>query len=84
MADKKIRVKLVHSAIGREKKQGETVKGLGLRKLNQERELLDTPAIRGMVNKIPHLVKIVEENIVAKKKSVKATETKAKVTKDEA
>jgi large subunit ribosomal protein L30 len=74
----------VHSAIGREKKQGETVKGLGLRKLNQERELLDTPAIRGMVNKIPHLVKIVEENIVAKKKSVKATETKAKVTKDEA
>lgn len=60
---KKIKVKLVHSAIGRNRKQAEVVKGLGLRKLYSERVLEDTPAVRGMVNKIPHLVKIIEENV---------------------
>ena len=63
MSKKKIKVKLVHSTIGRDKKQGEIVRGLGLRKLNSERVLEDTPAIRGMVAKIPHLVKIIEENV---------------------
>lgn len=91
MADKKIRVKLVHSAIGRNKNQEKIVKGLGLRKLNSERELLDTQAIRGMVAKIPHLVQIVEENVVAKKstkpkasKTESKTETKVEVKSDEA
>ena len=77
MTDKKIRVKLVHSAIGRNKIQEKIVRGLGLRKLNSERELLDTPPIRGMVAKIPHLVQIIEENITAKK-SVKPKVSKAK------
>ncbi|OYX43516.1 MAG: 50S ribosomal protein L30 [Rhodobacterales bacterium 32-67-9] len=40
---------------------GRTLIGLGLNKVNRTRELEDTPSIRGMVNKIPHLVTIVEE-----------------------
>lgn len=63
MLKKKIKVKLVHSTIGRDNKQEKIVKGLGLRKLNSERILEDTPAIRGMVAKIPHLVRIIEENL---------------------
>ena len=39
----------------------QTLIGLGLNKMHKTRELEDTPAIRGMVNKIPHLVEIVEE-----------------------
>ncbi len=65
MSQKKIKVRLVHSAIGRLDVQEKTVRGLGLRKLNQERVLEDTPAVRGMVKKVPHLVQIVEENIVS-------------------
>jgi large subunit ribosomal protein L30 len=38
------------------------VRGLGLRKLNSERELQDTPAVRGMINKISYLVKVSEED----------------------
>lgn len=81
MADKRIKVRLVHSAIGREKRQSKIVRGLGLRKLNSERELEDTPAIRGMVAKIPHLVEIVEENIIAKK--AKSPKKKTEVKTDE-
>lgn len=58
-----IKIKLVHSPCGRYPKQRETVRGLGFSRLYQERLVDDTPAIRGMVEKIPHLVKIVEENI---------------------
>lgn len=61
MSKKKIKIKLVHSTIGRNKRQEKIVKGLGLKKLHGQRELLDTPAIRGMVAKVPHLVQIVEE-----------------------
>ncbi len=42
------------------KKQRDTLKGLGLRKMHQTRELEDTPAVRGMAKKISHLVKIEE------------------------
>ena len=42
--------------IGRRKSQRETLRGLGLTRINQERILEDTPAIRGMINKISHLV----------------------------
>ena len=63
MSEKKIRIKLVHSTIGRDNRQEKIVKGLGLRKLNSERVLEDTAAIRGMIAKIPHLVKIIEENV---------------------
>ncbi|MGL4309635.1 MAG: 50S ribosomal protein L30 [Paracoccaceae bacterium] len=61
MAKKTIVVKQVASAIRRPEIQTQTLKGLGLNKLNRTRELEDTPAVRGMVNKISHLVKIVEE-----------------------
>ena len=49
------------SAARRPAKQTETLKGLGLNKLNRTRELEDTPSVRGMVNAISHLVVIVEE-----------------------
>lgn len=62
MATKKtIKVRQIASGCGHLKSQIATLKGLGLGKLNKERVLLDTPEIRGMVNKIPHLVKIIED-----------------------
>ncbi|OGQ06748.1 MAG: 50S ribosomal protein L30 [Deltaproteobacteria bacterium RIFCSPLOWO2_12_FULL_40_28] len=58
MTEKKIKVKMIHSIAGTSKRQRQTVKGLGLKKINQVRELLDSPAIRGMVKKVSHLVTI--------------------------
>ena len=58
---KTIVVKQIGSPIRRPAIQRETLKGLGLNKMNRTRELEDTPAIRGMVAKIPHLVTIIEE-----------------------
>jgi large subunit ribosomal protein L30 len=55
---KTLRVTWVRSAIGREKRQGITVAGLGLRRLHQTVELPDTPAVRGMVRKVIHLVRV--------------------------
>ena len=55
----KIKVKWYKSWIGYNKKQRGSIRGLGLRRLNDVVELDDTPAIRGMVVKIAHLVKIV-------------------------
>lgn len=52
----KIKVRQRKSAIGRPQRQRDTLRGLGLKKLNQERILEDTPAIRGMINKVSHLV----------------------------
>ncbi|MBX7148378.1 50S ribosomal protein L30 [bacterium] len=60
MSGKKIKVKLVHSAIGRTKRQKDTVRGLGFTRLNQTVELVDNPAIRGMIGKVSHLVQVVE------------------------
>ena len=57
---KTIVVKQIGSPIRRPAVQRETLKGLGLNKMNRTRELEDTPAVRGMVNKIPHLVTIIE------------------------
>ena len=54
-------VKQIGSPIRRPKEQRATLKGLGLNKMHRTRELQDTPAIRGMVSSIPHLVRIVEE-----------------------
>lgn len=59
-SDKKIKIQLIHSASGRPRRQKETVRGLGFTKLYQVREIQDTPALRGMANKIPHLVKILD------------------------
>ena len=58
---KTIVVKQIGSPIRRPAIQRATLKGLGLNKMNRTRELEDTPAVRGMVNKIAHLVTIVEE-----------------------
>ena len=55
-----IRIQYVHSAIGFNVKQKQTIKGLGFGKLNSTREVVDTPAIRGMIAKVPHLVRILE------------------------
>ena len=55
-----LRITLVRSTIGRPADQGRTVKSLGLRKLHRTVERPDNPSIRGMVNKIRHLV-VVEE-----------------------
>jgi large subunit ribosomal protein L30 len=62
MAESKgmIRIKWVRSAIAAPEKHKLVVKGLGFTRLNQVVEREDTPSIRGMVKKVPHLVKIVE------------------------
>ena len=54
-------VKQVGSPIRRPKEQRDTLKGLGLNKMHRTRELEDTPAVRGMIRKIPHLVEVIEE-----------------------
>ena len=54
-------VKQIGSPIRRPANQRATLVGLGLNKMNRTRELEDTPSVRGMVNKIPHLVEIIEE-----------------------
>ena len=56
-----ITVKQIGSPIRRPKIQRETLIGLGLNKMHKTRELEDTPSVRGMVAKIPHLVEIIEE-----------------------
>jgi large subunit ribosomal protein L30 len=58
---KTIVVKQVGSPIRRPKDQRATLVGLGLNKMHKTRELEDTPSVRGMVAKIPHLVEIIEE-----------------------
>ena len=65
---KTIVVKQIGSPIRRPKdqirrpaKQRQTLIGLGLNKMHKTRELEDTPAVRGMVNSIPHMVEIIEE-----------------------
>ena len=55
---KTIKVKLVKSPIGCKQSHRDTVRGLGLRRLNSVRELQDTPAVRGMVNKVSYLVQV--------------------------
>ena len=53
-----IRVTQIGSLIGRPKDQRATLVGLGLNKMNRTSELEDTPAVRGMVNKVKHLVRV--------------------------
>lgn len=60
MADGKIRVTQIHSPIGRRNDQRQTLIGLGLNKMHRTRELEDTPSVRGMINKVRHLVEIDE------------------------
>jgi len=59
-AQRTIRIKWVRSGIGFTYHQKRIVQSLGLRKLNQEVERPDTPQIRGLVAKVPHLVSVVK------------------------
>jgi large subunit ribosomal protein L30 len=59
-AAKKSRVKVtqIGSPIGRESSQRVTLRGLGLDKINRSRELEDTPSVRGMIDKVRHLLRV--------------------------
>ncbi len=59
-AGKRLRVKQVKSGIGFTQRQRQTLRGLGFRRLYQVVELEDTPAVRGMITAIAHLVKVEE------------------------
>jgi large subunit ribosomal protein L30 len=54
-----IKVKLVKGLIGTRQDHRATVRGLGLRRVNSVSELEDTPSVRGMINKVSYLVKVV-------------------------
>ena len=56
--DQMIKVTLVKSGIGKNKRIKDTLRGLGLTKLNKTVDLKNTPAIRGMINKVSFLVKV--------------------------
>jgi large subunit ribosomal protein L30 len=60
MAKASIKLTLIKSPIGYELRQKRTVRALGLRKIHQMVEVADSPAIRGMIAKIPHLLKVEE------------------------
>ncbi|MDJ0865142.1 MAG: 50S ribosomal protein L30 [Myxococcota bacterium] len=53
-----VRVTWVRSAIGYDRRQRQTLKGLGLRRLHQTVEVQDQPAVRGMIDKVRHLVRV--------------------------
>jgi large subunit ribosomal protein L30 len=65
MADKQIlkvqarvKIKLIRSIAGTRESHRATIRGLGLRKLNSESDLEDTPSVRGMINKVSYLVQV--------------------------
>ena len=55
-----LKIKMVKSEIGRPEKQRKILRGLGLNKLNSTVTLADTPQVRGMINKVVHLVSVEE------------------------
>jgi large subunit ribosomal protein L30 len=59
-SSKTLKIQQIRSAITRPEDQTKTLIGLGLNKINRVSELEDTPAVRGMVRKVSHLVKIIE------------------------
>ncbi|MAW78981.1 MAG: 50S ribosomal protein L30 [Parvularcula sp.] len=61
MAKKMLKVRQTGSPIRRSQDQRATLVGLGLNKIGRERELEDTPAVRGMIRKVSHMVEIVED-----------------------
>ena len=60
MAEATLRITLVRSQIGSKPKHRGTLRALGLRKIDQTVELPDRPEIRGMIAKVPHLVRVEE------------------------
>jgi len=61
MADKQVTVEQIASPARRQADQRATLIGLGLNKIRKQSTLKDTPEVRGMINKIPHLVRVVSE-----------------------
>ena len=55
----KVTVKQIKSSIGKHKSHRATLLGLGLRKINSQRTLEDTPCVRGMINKVSYMVEVV-------------------------
>lgn len=58
MTSSTVKVTLRRSVIGRPENQVQTVRALGLRKIGDTRELADTPAVRGMIKTVQHLVEV--------------------------
>lgn len=58
MAGKKVKVTLVRSPVGQMDRHRQCVRGLGLRRMHQSVELEDTPAVRGMINKVRYLLAV--------------------------
>jgi large subunit ribosomal protein L30 len=56
----KVRIRLIRSPIGFDRTQAQTVQGMGLRRIGHTVELVDTPATRGMILKVRHLVEVAE------------------------
>ncbi|NNC36661.1 MAG: 50S ribosomal protein L30 [Hyphomonadaceae bacterium] len=61
MAKKTLTVRQTGSSIRRPKDQHQTLVGLGLGRIGKQRELEDTPSVRGMINKVAHMVEVVGE-----------------------
>jgi large subunit ribosomal protein L30 len=61
MANNKVKITQTGSPIGRPADQRQTLMGLGLNKMHRTRELEDTPAVRGMINKVFHLIRVEED-----------------------
>ena len=61
MANSRLTVRQTGSPIGRKPEQRQTLVGLGLNKVGRTKELEDTPAVRGMIRKVAHLVEVVGE-----------------------
>lgn len=60
MAQKQIKVTLVRSPIGTKQSHRDTVRGLGLRRINSTKVLIDTPEVRGMIRKVDYLLAVSE------------------------
>ncbi len=58
-SNSKVKLQLVRSLIGTRESHRATIRGLGLRRINSVSELQDTPAVRGMINKVSYLVKVI-------------------------
>jgi len=63
MANKTVKVTLLRSTIGFDRKQAAVVRGLGLRRIRHTVQLPDTPATRGMIHKVRHLVEVAEQEV---------------------
>ncbi len=57
-----VTVKQIKSSIGTHKDHRATLRGLGLRKINSQRTLVDTPCVRGMIRKISYMVEVIQPN----------------------